>query len=340
MKRPTALFALILVIVIIGVGCSAPFDMDASVPEFAHETPSAPSPAPREFALSPAPGEADTEHVPEFSFDADESAVAIPILTPSDSRGRRLVYNVDLILQTTTFMPGIRVLLNTVEEMGGFVETAIVEGRDMRFPAHERSASYTIRLHTDRLSEFLVVVENNFNLLMLRQFADDVTVRYEHIESTLDDLREQEQRARDELGDTALTSNERRNLERRLAGIQSSIRNNERNLNIFDDLVLYSTINIQLFEVIFPDEIIEEAAPFGLRVGNEANRTWDGFVNFLQGLLIGVIRHASTLITLAIVATIVIVVFRRVRKAKAEKAIPPQTAVVEQVQSTNDESAK
>lgn|GEM_PF-2501320 len=332
MKRFISLISLLLVLVIIGAGCAA---ADIS---FSPEAPASDvSGAAVESAMrrettapaimpdsAPAP-EMSAEFAPETmerDIAIEDSATPLPLLTPSASRGRRVVYTVDLYLQTTEFMPGIRTLINTVANMDGFVERALVEGRDMRFPWHERSAQYTVRIHSDRLSEFLVIVEDNFNLLLLRQESDDVTVTYEHSESTLDDLRAQEQRLFSTLEDPDLSASDRRSIERTLVDVQSSIRTHERRLSTFDDFVLYSTVNIRLFEVIFPEylpeEVIEERT-FGERFADAVNRSGAAFVAFFQGLLIVIIRILPTLVVLVIIAAIVLLIRRKVKKSWANR---------------------
>jgi len=322
MKRFITLISLLIILTIIGSACAAPAPATApSVPA----APSAPAPAPEaadiwEVDYAPVtdipviPGIAG-EAAP-FTPEADESAVALPLLTPADSRGRRMVYTADLQLQTTQFMQGRRIILNTVAQMNGFIENSHVQGRDMRFPEIERHASFTFRIHSDRLAEFLMVMEDEFNLVSLNQSGENVTANFEHTEATLDDLREQEARLRDILTDDSLSNTERRNLNRQLEEVQSNIRSRERQRNIFDDNIHYSSVSIWLSEVIFPEDMPEPEpeAPFGARFAEAAGNMANGFVRGIQAIAIGVISILPAIIVLAVIVVVVIIIYRKTKK--------------------------
>ena len=313
MKRCVFVFSMVLIFTLLLGSCAAADDM-GSAPAPAPAAPPAMD-APADYAPpvaevappAPAPDSPAVSGQPSLS---DESSVALPILTPSDSRGRRIAYSVEMHLQTTEFMAGIRRLVSTVGEMNGYIVSAYVQGHDLRTLEFERNASYTFRLHTDRLAEFIVVMEDSYNLLYLWQASDDVTMRYEHGGLTLDDLREQEAWIIAELDNPDLRASDKRNLERTLADVRSSIRNLETQQATMDDNVLYSTIQVHLYEVIFVDETEEDELTFGERFGQAASRSWAGFVGFGQGLLIVIIRMLPTLLILGAVAVGVYLIVR------------------------------
>ena len=254
-----------------------------------------------------------------------ESAVPLPILTPSEAEGRKLMYTVTVQLQTTDFMAGIRKLQETVIDIGGFVLTADVRGRDIRTPEFERSADYRFRIPSERLSEFLVVMEDNFNLLRLQQETEDSTTDYQSADTRLEDLREQERRLLDSMS-AARNTNERLELEARLDEIQKSINEYLTLQFSVDDSVILSTVVIYLFEVIIPDEVEEEPEPpltFSDRLSNRISASINGFVSFCQGLLLVVIAISPVLLVLIILAAVALLIVRIVtilsKKIKREK---------------------
>jgi len=214
-------------------------------------------------------------------------------------------------------MQGRRTILNTAARLNGYVERANVHGRDMRSPWTERNAGFTLRIHSDNLAEFIVVMEDEFNLLFFNQDGNDVTAEFEHTEATLDDLREQEARLRDVLEDGTMSDTERRNLNRQLSEIQSNIRNRERQRNIFDDHIHYSTVNIRLFEIILPEDAPEppEEVPFGVRFGEAIGNMAAGFVRVVQAIVIGVVSILPAIIILAVIVIVVIIICRKAKKA-------------------------
>ena len=252
---------------------------------------------------------------------------ALPILTPNNARGKRYVYTLDLKLQTPAFMAGIRTLLGTVGRMDGYVESADLRGNDLHLPPHERDAEYTFRLYTERLADFIEVIENNYNILSLKQRGVDVTGSYDYGESAIDDYRQQEARLLTALENTRLDAEERLALEKQLTQVQSEIRYYEREQGGFDDGIFYSTINVQLFEVIFPDEIAEEEEEevvvpdptFGERFREAASRSWKGFTAFCQGLVIVIIRIAPALLVIIVIALIAFLIYRGVIRLKKKR---------------------
>lgn len=348
MKRCLLVFSLVLVFALLLGACAAdefvaaPADaLDMAL--WADELP-APADASDDFIFAPA------ESVPDFDFEVADAAPApdipaapsasgrgaadstgspgpSPILTPSNSNGRRLVYTVNMHLQTTDFMSGIRLLYDTISELNGFIMRETVQGRDLRTPEVERSASYTIRLYTDNLPDFIVVMEDNFNLLNRHTEADDVTASYEHAGLTLADMREHEQRLMDELGDPDLEVYEQLDLQSALAEVQSYIRNLETHLSATDDDILFSFIDLLLFEVVIPEEVEEEEEvgveevvelTFGERFNNAALSSWAGFIGFGQGLLIVIIRILPTLLILGALTVVVVIIVRYIKKRRKQ----------------------
>lgn len=255
------------------------------------------------------------------AYDADESPVPLPLLTPSSSRGKKIVYTVDLKLQTTAFSAGIRTLLTTLSDMNGYVERATVTGRDIRFPETERNAKYTLRLDTEYLSDFILMAQENYNLLSMDQRSEDVTAKYRQTDSVLGDLREREARLLKDLENSKLETSDTLDLEKELASVQTAIRNAENQQAIIDDGIIYSTINVELFEVIFyePIEIDIPEVPepdFGEKLSDTATRSVNGFVAFCQGFLLVLIRVAPALVVIAVVCCIAYFIYRGVKKRR------------------------
>ena len=323
MKRLTITLALLLILAALSLGCSSAASFPPTAGGGAAPAPAASGASPGVAAApSDIPAPVPVAPSAESQADAiDESAVALPILTPSDSRGRHLIYTVDLELQTTTFMPGIRMLLTTLGDMNGFVETAQVNGRDMRSPTQARSAKYTMRIHTDRLSEFLVTVEDNFNLVMLRQVSQDVTESYSHSVSTLADLREEESQLRALLEDPQLTDEGRSDLSARLSNVLAAIRSHESHIGNLDNLIRYSTINVSLYEVILPEECQDEEPvaeiSFAARFSEAASNGFNGLLRVLQAISVGLIRILPSLLILAIIAFVTVKIVHKATKRNA-----------------------
>ena len=173
--------------------------------------------------------------------------LALPMLTPSQAGGRRLVYTVNMSLQTMEFMQGKRMLLNAVAEAGGYIISADVRGYDLSRPLTERNAEFAFRIPTEQLPEFIIFVENNYNIWNLQQRMQDATEQYQRTAWNLDDLREQENLLLDRM-ETA-RADELDDLSSALSEIRRTIREREAAQATLMDTVIYSTLSIRLFEV-------------------------------------------------------------------------------------------
>jgi len=280
-----------------------------------------------EPAPMPTPPPADASDVPEEAparaqtIEYGESPGAPPILTPSEAGGRRLIHTIDMQLQTTEFMQGISILYDAIGELNGFIVNSHVRGRDLRTPNVERSATYTIRLYTDNLPQFIVTIDENFNLLDRQTDSDEITGIYEHVGFTLDDMRDIDSQLRDELDDPELDDDDRRAIHELLSEITFHIRDLERQQATMDDDIFFSFINIHLSEVVFAEEVeeIEEVEPtFGERFSEAASRSWAGFL----GLLILLVGSLPTLLILATIAVATYLIVRKYRKWRKENPKP------------------
>jgi len=255
----------------------------------------------------------------QIDGNSDSFTGNIPILAPSEMGVKKLSYTVTLHLQTTSFIPGMRKLLDMVGEKGGYIEYANVTGYDLRYPPVERAADFRFRVPSEQLGEFLVEIENNYNLWYLLQETADDTARYQLDDTRLDDLREQERRLLDDLKKT-YDAKERLNIESRLSEVQSSIRRLSASQASIENNVVLSTVNIKLFEVIITDPESVVTVPFVENLRGVASNSIDTFINILQGLVIAIVVLSPFIIIVAVVGGIVLLVNRMIKKRKRERA--------------------
>lgn len=252
----------------------------------------------------------------EFATESGGAAY-LPLVTPSNAEGSKIVYTVDLWLETTAFAEGTRKLLDVVVEKGGYVESTHIEGRSLYNEDVERYASYTLRIPSEHLADFLVIMEDNYNLVQLVQQSQNITDQYQETDTRLEDLKEQEKRLTEALGKTEDTQ-ELLDLERELAGVQSDISSLTASSGRMDNAVIYSTVAVHLSEVIPSKSLQESGIPFGDRLSKTANGSWTGFVGFCQGLFLFIIAALPVLVVLGVIAAITLLVMRAVRKSNGK----------------------
>lgn len=263
-----------------------------------------------ETATVPAPETRVVSEEAETAADVGEEGVlrSIPILLPDES-GRQLVYTVDFNIQTTEFMEGMRLLLDTVGEMGGYSELVIVNGRCLLQEHVRRDADFVFRIPNTQLAEFLVFIEGNYNIVGLSKRLRDFTLAYERNEKDLEDLREQEQRLLDQLDDedeAVYVS------EAELADIRSQIRDLEESNVIIGHDVDYSDVSVRLNEVIIFEEVSET-------FGDRLQRTFDDALDNLFVVLEVAVFIVVTILPWGVVAILIGIPVIYVSKKRKKK---------------------
>lgn len=243
-------FGLIILGTTILMGCSsADFDSSASAGVARVSEAATPSSSAADSANSEA----------DFVFDAvSEQAMSvesagITILSPTTT-GRQLVYTINMSLQTTEFMPSVRLLLDTVSSFAGYSEWVLLNGRCLSRPDIQRTANFNLRIPTENLERFIYFVENNYNILRLEKILNDQTSVYNHDNFELEILREREQEL---LGNDGSQPD--------LIAVRRQIRDLERSTDDLQNRVIYSTVSVSLAEFIEAE--IPEPIRFGERVG-------------------------------------------------------------------------
>ena len=328
MKRWSVITIFLICVMLVSASCAAQMTADmpgAPAGAATAQRSVAEAPAPPAQAAATAPGAAAP---PPMAAEAAQDAspepsgityggtdyLQVPIVTPDDERGRRMSYTLEMILQTTNFDSGVRLLLNTVDEMGGEIYPRWARrGRDMRdeTPA-EQEADFSLRIPTVRLAEFIAIVENGFNIYLLEQEVKDQTEVYQRTDFRLSDLRDEESRLLEELEE--VEDDYRAPLQSRLNEVRRQIREAEMAQAAIMQDVVYSTVIIRLYEVILPEEIKEEeplAPPtFGERLGDTALNSMGGILAFFQGFIIVIITLIPFFLFVGAVVAIIILIMR------------------------------
>jgi len=260
MKKKGLVLTLVLAAALLLAACGGA--MDSAAP--ASEPARAPAPTAAPNVVMEAPASADfamdeAEEIFQFGG-AETDYFRFPTLTPSRAGDRRLIYTVTMSLQTHDFLAGQRLLLDTVAEAEGYLISADIRGYDLRRVPTERRAEFRFRIPTEQLEQFIFVVENNYNIWGLQQSMWEETDRYQRQTWGLDDLREQETELLEAI--EAAPAGQQAALRESLAEVRRAIRELEAAQAAITSNVIYSTVDVQLFEAFeLETSSWEKAAP-------------------------------------------------------------------------------
>lgn len=232
----------------------------------------------------------------------------------ADETAQKIIYNASLSMESTDFDAARETLMAAVEANNAWMESASVYGTEKD---HDRSADYTVRVPVDNYRAFLAAVGEAGSVRNVSENAENITSSYIDVQARLTALEAQRTRL-NELADQAETTADLLEIESQLSDVQYQLENYTRQLRNMDQQVSYSTVDINLQEVV---TLTPTGVTFIERIADAFGGGWDAFVGFVQGLVIALVYlWPVVLIVLAVLAALR---FWRKRHPKAPKAPKP-----------------
>lgn len=232
---------------------------------------------------------------------------------------QKIVYTVNLSLETVSFDEAVGQIDEMAGEVGGFVQDSYVEGTNLSQKYYARSADFTVRVPADRLDEYVKMLESAFHVVYKQKSSSNITGSYYDAQSRLNSLRVQEERLMAMLKESAELKY-LLEVQRELADVQYQIDSLLSSLNRMDSSVSLSTVIIRLQEVntYGDDQPVNAPTTFGERSQETLGDSWNRFVSVCQGILLALIALIPFLPLIAVVLIVVLLVLRRRRRKNSE----------------------
>lgn len=224
---------------------------------------------------------------------------------------RKLIRRVSMDLQTQDMEELLTAIDEKVNELDGYVETSQIQmgsGSDAN-----RHASLTIRIPAEKMDNFTNHVSSVSNVTATSESAEDITLNYVAVESRQKALQAEEARLL-ALIEKAANLSELLQLEKRLTEIRSELETVTSQLKLYDNLVDYGTIQLEIDEV--KEYTPTEKPGFWQRIG-------EGFANSLRNtgkilleVMIFLVCALPYLVPPAVIFGIVVLVIKLSKKKK------------------------
>ena len=255
----------------------------------------------------------DTAIEKEFVEDQLTSSIAKPV-TVIDAK---IIRTFSIRGETKDFDSAIDTITGQLSAVNGYVEQSNITGGQTLSSGrkNEKRASYILRVPADKVDVFLENTKGSLNITSSSESSTDVTLDYYDIESRLKTL-ESKKTALEAMLEEAKTIDEILLIQDNLYQVISDIESYQSKLNTYDSKVNYSTVNLEIVEVIEYTEIEKEETQFGKRIGQAFKNSWKNFGKFLQGFAVFIVAAFPTLLVLAAIAFLVIFIIRRNKKKK------------------------
>jgi len=241
------------------------------------------------------------------------------VLQPSVNR--KIVYEGNISAQTTNYDEDYNAILAKLQALGGYVEQVSSSGtKPSSWQDDGRYATMTLRVPNAKFSEFMSFLGDLGETQNVSMSGRDISLQYYNTEKQIESLRKREARLQ-ALLDKAETMKDIIELEDLLAEVSDQIEALETQVRTYDSLIDFSTVTINLQEVM---EITEVAPPTEKTLGERISGGFYSVLSFLakigEGLLVFLIGGIPVWIILAIILVPTILLVRRAKKKRRQNA--------------------
>ena len=236
---------------------------------------------------------------------------------------RKLIWNVNLSLQTKEFDTVLDNMSQKIKDLGGYIQDSSVWGSSSDYSS-SRSASYTLRIPSDKLDEFIDVVETLGNVTYKNESVDDVTLRYVDVDSHKKALETEQERLL-ALLEKAENVEDIITIENRLSDVRYELENYESQIRLLDNQIDYSTVYVDISEVSRVTDTGKQG--FFEEVASRFSDSVYVVLMGLRGFAIGVLGSLPILVVWGVILAVVVILLRKFvfKKSKKNKKNTDQT---------------
>lgn len=247
----------------------------------------------------------------------DQASGSVETVTPANQKLIRTLYLDAETEDMDTLLPQVEA---KTAELGGYIEGREVYNGSSYSGSRYRHATLTIRIPAEKLDSFVSHVAESSNITSNRETTDDVTLKYVATESRITAL-ETEQARLLELLAKAESMEDLLLIESRLTEVRTELEQVTSQLRLYDNLVDYGTIYLELSEVVEYTE--PEPESVWARMGTGFMESLEGIGDGFTEIFIFLVARLPYLVLIAIVVTLILFFIKRRKKKKAKDTTPP-----------------
>lgn len=269
---------------------------------------------------------ADTNYAPEAAAGVNEDGLSSTssFTSGAESTQEKIIRKFYMDVETQDFDSLIDTIDAEIKRLDGYVESSQISGNSIYSSSNTRFGNVVVRIPSDRVDEFVSKVKDNANVTNRQETSENVSLEYIDMESRKEALQIEQDRLF-AIMEKEMSLDNIISLESRLSDIRYEIQNLESQLRYYDNLVEYSTVTLKIQEVDKITPVVEKKQSAGEKIKTGFSESMynigKGFENFFVWLIINL---PYLLIWGIIIAIIVIVVRRLIKKSNANKKTHPQ----------------
>lgn len=236
--------------------------------------------------------------------------------------GLKMVYTANISIETKHYAECMETLLKKLSACGGYVSEQTNRGGYVSSSGDYISGncSITARIPAEKLDVFLNDCDETGKVVSLSKSAEDITSSYLDTEARLSSLETQRKRLEELLGQAGSLS-ELLEVERELASVIYEIESYTSKMNTYKDLVSYSTVYLNVNEVMTYSVTPES---FGEQLISTITESWHDLVNFLTDAALFIVGALPWIVVIGLLIFLCVRFgIRRKRKNAEKKATKP-----------------
>ena len=235
----------------------------------------------------------------------------------------KIIRTADLTLQATDFDGAVEALNALDEKQKGYLESSECSNGSYS-SGSSRWGSFTIRLPKENFDAFLGAVGDIAYVSSQVTGIQDVGEEYYDAELRLETLKTKHERLL-ALLDKAELMEDIISLESALSDVEYQIQQYSSTLTRYDALIDFSTIYVELREVVRVTENPTQADPFHVRLGAAFSEGWNGFCEGMADLAIWCAYNFMGLLVLVLIIALTVFLFRRLARRSRVRVGAPYT---------------
>jgi len=239
--------------------------------------------------------------------DGYDTSISSTVLSESyvNNSNAKLIYTANIDIQTLNLQEEYEALVQLVKKYNGYFESSSTQNGGYYDNSSYRYGYYTVRIPKENYSEFVTSVKNSSYITNFSESVKDVGEKYFDLENRLETLRTKEERLQ-ELLKQAKNVSEIIEIESALTDVEYQINSYQTDLNHYDSLIDYSTINFEIQQVVRVTGGVDQGEGFFEKLGRSFATGWHNFVDGLGDFANWIVYNIFTLIIIAAILFVVI----------------------------------
>ncbi|MGL5257768.1 MAG: DUF4349 domain-containing protein [Proteocatella sp.] len=222
---------------------------------------------------------------------------------------RKLVYRVQMVIQTIGFEDSISKINTKVSELGGYIQSSQVSGNDYGYSGG-KSGSIVARIPSEKLNQFLNASKSFGNISSQSQSIEDITMRYTDVEARQKSLQVEFDRLL-ELVKKADKLEDVIRLEERLSQIRYELDSLKSQIKGMDNDVSYSTINMDIYEVALLES--SDESKISDRIKSAFSKSLYNLENDIKNIIVGLFAAIPYIVVIGIIISMFLGITRKLK---------------------------